>query len=134
MSAKGSKRSAWSDELPVDRIDRDAFLYMGSDPCWSPQREFKRTDSGDVAPGECQLCGGVGSLFYEADGSLGIWREIPSGSHRICARCMRYGQDPRIDEVEVGAFVEPLARPEAVGYVTRDGVTVPERYARLLKG
>lgn len=132
MSRKGYARSVWVDEMPVGRIDCDAFLYMGSDPCWSPRREIQRPGDEDIHAGECLLCGGVGSIYIGPDGTIVLHRDIPEGSRRVCARCMRYGRErmtvPEVpDDPDVPVSTEP-------GYVSRGGITVPERYARLMKG
>ena len=131
-SSSGSGRSTWRDELPAGFIDREAFLYMGADPCWTPAREFKSVGGVDRAPGDCFLCGGVGSLVLNDDGSLSLHRDIPDGSRRVCARCMRYGRERlKVPELPDDPDVPVLAEP---GYVSRDGITIPERYARLMKG
>lgn len=136
MSRNVSARSDWSDEVAPDRIDRDAFLYMGADPCWTPATEFKSAGGPDPAAGDCMLCGGDGVVISLTDGTSSLHRDIPAGSRRVCARCMRYGRErlagsdasaPSPDDPEVPVSAEP-------GYVTRGGVTVPERFARLLKG
>lgn len=129
----------WDERLPASPVDPDAFLYMGADPCWTPDREYRTPAE---AEGECLLCGGVGTILADdagdpilaPDGSLVVRREIEPGSRRICARCFRSGRDPLPvvnphDGPDPGAFV--AAEP---GYVTRDGVTIPERYAGLAKG
>lgn len=103
----------WSDPDP-GLIDGDAFLYMGSDPCWTPAREWRRPGDPDGAIGCCSLCGGSAP-----DG------EIPKGSHRVCARCMRYGR-------ERAGTKSPQVSLEGSGYVSRGGVSVPEKYSHLL--
>jgi hypothetical protein len=134
MSKNASAASIWSDHAPPDRVDPDAFLFMGADPCWSPAREIKLPDDADAAGGLCAECGG------DDDADV-----IPDGSHRVCARCGRYGRDRRPHSLPALAtparIVDcrpdpdlPVACPDQPGYVTRNGVTVPERFARLLKG
>lgn len=132
MSQNVSGRSAWSEEMPVGRIDREAFLYTGSDPCWTPRREFKRTHDEDVADCDCVLCGGVGNLVLAVDGSLAIHLDIPEGSHRVCARCMRYGLDLKAER-EIASSPDGLVL-DGDGNVVRGGVTVPAKYSHLMKG
>lgn len=132
MSGKGSAKSAWSDEVPATRIDRDAFLYMGSDPAWTPAREYRRPRDEDAADGDCILCGGVGALVIGPGDVLLIHRDVPDGSHRVCARCMRYGRERHEGP---GLPDDPdMPTPVGTGYVSRRGVTIPEKFARLMKG
>lgn len=132
MSKSGSAKSAWSDYVPPDRVDPDAFLFCGADPCWTPAREYKLPDDPDAAAGLCDLCGGDADLMV-----------IGEDSHRICARCMRdrgsgslsaHGLLARDIAVVTDDPAVPVACPDDPGFVERDGVKVPEKYARLMKG
>lgn len=139
MSSRGWSRSAWYGHVPTSGVDREAFLFMGPDPCWSPDKEFKAAGCPDAAPGLCRLCGGDpgfplldadGLPVFDRDGVPLVASEVPPGSHRVCARCGRSGFDQH------SRGIDPPARLSAgdPGYVSRDGVTVPERYRRLLEG
>lgn len=134
--------SAWSDHVETDSIDHDAFLFMGADPEWTPAREEKLADAPDKPAGRCRLCGGdrgfplldaVGNPVVGYDGSPIVISEVPPGSHRVCARCMRSGDDQHSQGVRPGGGPSVVPRDEA-GYVSRDGVSVPERYAGMLLG
>lgn len=110
----------------ADYIDYSAFLFMGADPSWTPSRENRRAL--DDAPGGCALCGGEGG-------------KIGDGDRVVCARCQRYGRDESLGGTSVPAdpakAAEPVAGDEP-GYVLkrtpRGTITVPEKYARLMKG
>lgn len=118
--------------MPIGIVDRNAFLFMGADPCWTPRREFKRTHDEDIADCDCVLCGGVGNLILTVDGNLALHLDIPEGSHRVCARCMRYG----LEQIKVLTITDGQGGLESdgSGNVVRDGVAVPEKYSYLLKG
>jgi hypothetical protein len=137
----------WDDRMPVTRSDPDAFLFMGADPAWTPTREFKLADAPDAAAGQCSECGGDAGLpLLDADdlpildhnGKPIVLTEVPVGSHRVCGRCMRSGKDQRSQGAPGSGVVSdpdvPVACPDDPGYVERDGVRVPERFARLMKG
>jgi hypothetical protein len=120
-------------------VDREAFLFMGADPAWTPAREYgnPRLDP-DHRHGEpCILCHGDGAHIHLPDGTTAILEgEIGIGSHRVCARCMRYGLDHRLGldaKAEAKSDTkDPIeSRP---GYVSKGNVEVPEKYARQLKG
>lgn len=146
--------SLWSDSRPVEYIDRDAVLYMGADPCWTPDREQQQT--GEDAD-HCPLCLGVGHFDDEA-AEAGILHFVQSrvrvGSHLVCARCMRYGLDHRIEghETKRGRpYPVPCLPPSATspedaeseddetildagpGYVKRGRVTIPNKFAHRFK-
>ncbi|WP_422932061.1 hypothetical protein [Singulisphaera sp. PoT] len=140
----------WDSFETASPIDRDAFLFMGADPAWTPDREFKAADADDAAEGECSLCGGDGAVLTDeggdpatdAEGRVILVSCIPDGSRRVCARCGRYGRDrvPRSMGYSQPTISEPpddgnpVACEDDPGYVERDGVKVPEKYARLMKG
>jgi hypothetical protein len=121
---------------------------MGADPCWTPEREFKLPDASDAEPGRCDLCGGDDGLsvsgpdgqpILDPDGTPIVLTEVPVGSHRVCARCMRSGRDQRSlpSPAYVGVVSDPDVPqpcPDHPGCVVRNGVHVPERFARKMKG
>lgn len=133
--------ASWGDWIPPSDVEPGLVPFFGADPCWTPAREEKLADSPDRSPGACYNCGGDrgfplldadGLPVFSADGSQIVVSEIPPGSRRICMRCLRSGSDQhsmgaRPDGIEVMPVAEP-------GYVSRGGVSVPERYSRLLNG
>jgi hypothetical protein len=70
-------RSAWANFRPPEWVDREAFLFCGADPAWTPEKEYRRQDAPDAAPGKCSLC--------------------EDGDPTVCARCRRYGRQHLID-------------------------------------
>jgi hypothetical protein len=116
-------RGPWKDHRAPDRIDLYTFLYTGADPCWTPDRETKDPGHLDAPAGSCALCGG------DEDAAT-----IPRGSHRVCGRCMRSGSDRHSAAAKGLKDADNLPVAAEPGYVTRNGVTVPERFSRLLKG
>jgi hypothetical protein len=90
---------------------------------WTPDRENKAVAHADAPAGSCALCGG------DDDAEV-----IPRGSHRVCARCMRSGRDRHSAAAKGLKDADNLPVASEPGYVTRNGVTVPERFSRLLKG
>lgn len=134
-------KSAWSDMPPVAPIDPDAFLYMGADPAWTPDREYRSPMDADGSPGLCSECGGDPHVLIDPEGRIVLDLSgrpvlsptaVPVGSKRVCARCMRYGRE-KAPPASVPSSV-PVACEDDPGYVRRGSVVVPERFARMLKG
>lgn len=125
--------SVWSDHVPVADIDPDLIPFFGADPAWTPAKEEKLADAPDKAAGQCINCGGDEGFPFVVDGGRTIVvSAVPPGSNRVCMRCQRTGDDQhslgaRSGRPEVMTVVEP-------GYVFRDGVSVPEKFAGLLDG
>jgi hypothetical protein len=144
---------SWSDVMPPDRVDPDAFLFMGADPCWTPDRESKLPGHFDAPEGLCLLCGGddyvpvddAGNPYVDPRGHVvvvAVESAIEPGSHRVCGRCMKSGKpgdgsrgvqgvgpgDRASATLADSSRWEPA--PDQPGFVTRNGVTIPERFAR----
>ncbi len=154
-------KGSWAQLKPADWVDPDAFLFLGADPAWTPEKEDGRA----VAPrtGLCPLCGGKGHHGRDAGGGPAyLPGAIPDGSHGVCGRCHRYGLDRildrsrplasrpgrddagshepdgrpgggKLDLSSLVVSVKPVAEPGFVTKVVTAGtVTVPERFAYLL--
>ena len=131
--------ASWVDSVPPSEVDLDLIPFFGADPSWTPAKEEKLADAPDKAVGQCLLCGGDsgfpllgsdGLPVFDHDGCPIVAFEVLPGSHRICLRCMRSGDDQH----SLGAqYEQPSVRTVVdSGYVYRDGVSVPEQYAQYL--
>ncbi len=105
----------WAGYKPPEWIDPDAFLYMGADPSWTPAKEG--IHSATPLLGECSHCKGRGTFAHDDDGSLVrdesgapifLLGAIEDGSHAVCPKCRRYGQERRVDKTPISAMLRPV--------------------------
>lgn len=133
--------SVWSDHHPASDVDPELIPFFGADPAWTPAMEEKLADAPDKPAGACIKCGGdegfplldaEGLPVHTSDGSPIVVSEIPPGSKRVCMRCQRTGEDQHSQAARPRGMPMVVPRDDP-GYVSRDGISVPERFARMLE-
>jgi hypothetical protein len=109
-------KTAWDSFRPPEWVDREAFLFCGADPAWTPAKEQRLASAPDAVPGKCSLCGGdgkveLGDLATRTMFVVYLEVAIEPGDPTVCGRCGRYGRQHLIDGRPAPASQAP--RPEA---------------------